>query len=199
VHKLHRVPSGATDSLGYLRRLVEFVEQRAIDVVLPSHEQAWLLAAGATLLPERSGSGRDGPSVRPGAEQDQLRAAAGPACGAPARWRAVKEPTDLDDLACPYWLKREFSTAGQGVQEVVDRPSRQRALAELAGSGSRVMAQQPAQGQYGQVQALFDHGRLVAAHTSSVQAGTGMGVSAAARRSVDHPRPAGTSRPSARR
>ena len=37
------------------------------------------------------------------------------------------------------------------------------------------------------MQALFDHGRLVAAHTS-VQAGQGMGGSAAARLSVDHPR-----------
>ena len=48
------------------------------------------------------------------------------------------------------------------------------------------MAQQPARGRYGQVQALFDHGRLVAVHTS-VQTGTGIGGSAAARLSVDHP------------
>ena len=37
------------------------------------------------------------------------------------------------------------------------------------------------------MQALFDDGRLVAAHTS-VQADQGMGGSAAARLSVDHPR-----------
>src|SRR5262249_56827394 len=48
------------------------------------------------------------------------------------------------------------------------------------------IAQARAPGQYGQVQALFDHGRLVAAHTS-VQAGRGIGGSAAARLSVDHP------------
>ncbi|MGH2861546.1 MAG: hypothetical protein ACRDLT_08560 [Solirubrobacteraceae bacterium] len=48
------------------------------------------------------------------------------------------------------------------------------------------MAQQPAAGQYGQVQGLFDHGHLVVAHTS-VQTGTGIGPSTgtAARLSVD--------------
>ena len=48
------------------------------------------------------------------------------------------------------------------------------------------MVQQPVRGQYGQAQGLFDHGRLVAVHTS-VQVGTGIGPSAAARQSVDHP------------
>jgi hypothetical protein len=43
-----------------------------------------------------------------------------------------------------------------------------------------------AAGQYGQVQALFDHGALVAVHTS-VTIGAGAGGSAAARLSVDHP------------
>jgi hypothetical protein len=51
-----------------------------------------------------------------------------------------------------------------------------------------MMAQQPAVGQYGQVQGVFDRGRLIAAHTS-VQRGVGMGGSAAARLSVDHARP----------
>jgi len=50
------------------------------------------------------------------------------------------------------------------------------------------MAQEPASGQYGQVQGLFDRGRLVAVHTS-VQVGIGIGPSAAARLSVDHRRP----------
>lgn len=48
------------------------------------------------------------------------------------------------------------------------------------------MGQAPAAGEYGQVQALFQHGRLVAAHTS-VAIGAGAGGSAAARLSVDHP------------
>jgi hypothetical protein len=187
VHKVHRVPSGATDPLGYLDRLIEVVDRRRIDVVLPSHEQAWLLAAGAPLLPEQvrfavataEAFSQVQSKINFARLLDRLKVPQ-------PRWRAVEDPTDLDGFADSYWLKREFSTAGQGVREVVDRPARQRALTELGGGANRLMAQEPAQGQYGQVQALFDHGRLVAAHTS-VQTGTGIGGSAAARRSVDHP------------
>lgn len=187
VHRIHRVPSGATDPLGYLDRLVEIVDRRAIDVVLPSHEQAWLLAAGAPLLPERvrfavaavEAFSQVQSKIEFARLLDRLKVPQ-------PRWRAVEDATDLEDLAYPYWLKREFSTAGQGVRAVVDRPARQRVLTEFVGPGNRALAQRPAQGQYGQVQALFDHGRLVAAHTS-VQTGTGIGGSAAARRSVDHP------------
>jgi hypothetical protein len=50
------------------------------------------------------------------------------------------------------------------------------------------MVQEPARGQYGQAQGLFDRGRLVAVHTS-VQRAVGMGGSAAARLGVDHPTP----------
>lgn len=187
VHRVHRVPNGATDPLGYLRRLVDVVERRAIDVVLPSHEQAWLLAAGAPLLPEQV---RFAVATVEAFTQVQSKiefALLLDRLGMPQpRWRVVEDATDLDGLAYPYRLKSEFSTAGQGVREVVNRSSRERALSELVGRGNRVMApQQPAQGQYGQVQALFDHGHLVAVHTS-VQTGTGVGGSAAARLSVDH-------------
>ena len=94
---------------------------------------------------------------------------------------------DLSGLTFPYWLKSAFSTAGQGVRFVHDKSSRTTAVDALLGDGhAPVMAQDPARGQYGQVQGLFDRGRLVAVHTS-VQIGTGVGGSAAARSSVDHP------------
>jgi hypothetical protein len=105
------------------------------------------------------------------------------------RWRLVADQDDLAGLPFPYWLKTAFSTAGRGVRLVTDERSKAAAGLELfedvAGTG---MAQEPAGGQYGQVQGLFDQGRLVAVHTS-VQVGTGIGPSAAARLSVDHPQP----------
>jgi hypothetical protein len=92
-------------------------------------------------------------------------------------------------LPVPYWLKSAFSTAGGGVRPVTDARARGIAARELLdGARGAVMAQQPAKGQYGQVQGLFDHGRPIALHTS-VQTGTGIGPSAAARSSVDHPIP----------
>ncbi|MBV9421818.1 MAG: hypothetical protein JOZ98_02825 [Solirubrobacterales bacterium] len=72
---------------------------------------------------------------------------------------------------------------------VTDERSRGEAARDLLEpTGAPVMAQEPARGQYAQVQGLFDRGRLVAVHTS-VQTGTGIGPSAAARVSVDHPNP----------
>ena len=127
VRRLHRCPHGGGDPRGYLRRLQEVVAERAIDVVLPTHEQAWLLSVGRRLLP-----------------------------GA--------------------------------VRAVTDAQSRDAAARALLADGGPALAQDPAPGQYGQVQALFDRGRMVAVHTS-VQRASGIGGSAAARRSVDHPAP----------
>jgi hypothetical protein len=53
-------------------------------------------------------------------------------------------------------------------------------------SDNRLMAQENINGHYGQVAALFDQGRMLAVH-ATLQAGRGVGNSAAARRSTDLP------------
>jgi hypothetical protein len=189
VKKVHGCPHAGTDPLQYLQTLGTVVAQRGIDVVLPTHEQAWLLAAARPLL---------APGVRVAVadvsafERVQSKVAfAGllDRLGLPQpRWRLVGAASDLADFPFPYWLKAAFSTAGQGVREVVDARTRDVALNALTCAAMPVMAQQPARGQYGQVQGLFDRGRLVAVHTSVERAG-GMGGSAAARLGVDHSRP----------
>jgi len=164
------------------------VDERQIDVVLPTHEQAWLFAAARPLLTRVPLAVADIASF--GGVQSKIEfARLLDEIGLPQpQWWLVAEQSDLTELAFPYWLKTAFSTAGRGVRLVSDERSRTVAVDELLGEASGpVMAQEPAAGQYGQVQALFDRGRLVAAHTS-VQVGTGIGPSAAARLSVDHPR-----------
>jgi hypothetical protein len=76
--------------------------------------------------------------------------------------------------------------AGAGVQQVTSPQEESLAVKRFAADGQEVMCQEPAPGQYGQGQALFDHGRLIAVHCS-VKVGEGVGGSAAARLSVDHP------------
>ncbi len=189
VRAAHRCPPAGADPLGYLRRLDTVVAQRAIDVVLPTHEQAWLLAVARPRLAARvrvavadaSAFERVQSKIAFASLLDQL--------GLPQpAWRSVSSASEVADLAFPYWLKAPFSTAGQGVREVTDGRSRDAALSALLGEGLPVMAQQPASGVYGQVQGLFDRGRLVAVHTS-VQRGVGAGGSAAARLSVNHAAP----------
>jgi hypothetical protein len=186
--RVHSAPRAADDPHEYVARLARTVSERAIDVVLPTHEQAWLLAAARAQLPAGLALGLADESAFARVQSKLSFAATLDELGLPQpEWRTVRAAGDLAGLGYPYWLKSPYSTAGAGVREVRDRRSRDRALSELlARSDGAVMAQQPAQGRYAQVQGLFDHGTLLAAHTSE-QRGEGMGGSAAARLSVDHP------------
>ena len=79
--------------------------------------------------------------------------------GAPQpRWWPVEDDTVPGQIPCPYFLKAAFSTAGLGVRQVRTPADRARALIELRASGQELIAQAPAPGQDGQVQALFDDG-----------------------------------------
>jgi hypothetical protein len=189
MRKVHTCPRSGTDPLGYLQVLRQVVADRRIDVVLPTHEPAWLFAAAAPVMSGVPVAVADIASfdrVQSKLEFARLLDEA----GLPQpRWRVVRDRRDLEDLPFPYWLKTAFSTAGRGVRLVSDERSRTHAERELLNpERGPAMAQEPATGQYAQVQGVFDRGRLMAAHTS-VQAGIGMGRSAAARLSVDHPIP----------
>jgi hypothetical protein len=187
--RIHRCPRSGADPLGYLEAVKRVTAERRIDVLLATHEQAWLFAAAKPELfdvpvavADETSFDRVQSKVEFARLLDEIGLAQPP-------WRLVHGSGDLDGLSFPYWLKTAFSTAGHGVRLVADERSRADAERELLEQASGpVMAQEPAVGQYGQVQGLFDHGRLVAAHTS-VQTGIGIGPSAAARLSVDHPQP----------
>jgi len=189
VRRVHRCPPAAVDPTGYLAFLNRIVAERKIDAALPTHEQAWLFAAAA-LSPSRVPVAVADIAAFERVQSKLEFARLLDELGLPQpQWTLVADERDLEGLPFPYWLKAPFSTAGRGVRRVTDEHSRAAAVAAMLRQGcTSAMAQQPANGQYGQVQGLFDHGRLVAAHTS-VQTGTGLGPSAAARLSVDHPLP----------
>jgi hypothetical protein len=192
VRAVHRCPRPGVDPRGWLAFVGRLVREREIDVVLPTHEQAWLFSVAESALPVAVAPAGAFARVQSKIEFARLLDSLGlPQPG----WRVVAGAADLAGVEFPYWLKTPFSTAAQGVRLVRDGVSRDAALgdllparARLPAPGVTLMAQAPAHGQYGQVQALFDHGRLVAVHTN-VAVGVGMGGSAAARLSVDHPVP----------
>lgn len=181
------VPAVADDPLSYLHNVGRLLASGVYDALLPTHEQAWLFAAGRHLLPA------DAPlAVSPIEAFDRVQSkvefcrlldeVALPQPG----WSPVTSADDVAAVGFPCWMKAEFSTAGRGVRHVVDQQTAARAFAELSAANVRVLVQQPAAGTYAQVAALFCHGRLVAVHCSE-QVGTGAGGSAAARIGVDHP------------
>lgn len=194
VRRVHRCPPAGADPLAYVRTLERVVAERGIDVVLPTHEQAWLLSCARPLLASSVWVALAGADAFARVQSKIAFAQLLDELGLPQpEWRLVQGAQDLDDLAFPYWLKSAFSTAGQGVREVVDTRSRETALAALldhpasapathhhergdrapldAPADLPLMAQQPARGRYGQVQGLFDRGRLVAVHTADPSRG----------------------------
>jgi hypothetical protein len=188
IRHVHSCPHAGREPLRYIERLAEVVRRNEIDVVLPTHEQAWLLANAGELLPDYVHVALAEAEAFAHVQSKLAFAELLEELGLPQpTWRRVRAAGDLDGLAFPYWLKSAFSTAGQGVREIIDERSRAESLAALLGDAP-LIAQAPAAGRYGQVQGLFDHGRMVAVHTS-VQQGRGIGGSAAARLSVDHPEP----------
>ena len=183
-----RVPSAAEDPLGYLEGIATAMRSCRYDALLPTHEQAWLFAAGRHLLPA------DAPlAVADIAAFDEVQGK--DACcrllevvGLPQPpWSVVTSADQARRVRLPCWLKASFSTAGRGVRLVASPDEAERAYRRLAPAGV-VIAQQPAAGTYAQVAGLFAHGRLIAVHTSE-QVAAGAGGSAAARLSVDHPQP----------
>jgi len=180
VSSVHRCPPAGADPAGYLDAVAAVVRRRRIDVLLPTHEQAWLFAVARDCLPAVGLAVADAAAFER-VESKLAFAALCAAAGLPQPdWAEASSPADLAGWDYPYYLKRPFSTAGRGVSLVRSDAERD---AALAAAGSPVLAQRVAAGTYGQVAALFTHGRLLAVHTSR-QAGAGAGGSAAAREST---------------
>lgn len=188
VKRVHRCPPAALEPLGYLKVVNDLLASGAFDVLLPTHEQAWLFAVGRSRLIQSSriavASAEAFSRVQSKVEFARLL----DEVGLPQpKWKVVDEPRELADWATPFYLKSSFSTAGSGVREVTNAPDAApvwKSLRSVAGGGP-IMVQAAAQGKYAQVQAMFDHGRLIAVHTSTRTA-LGMGLSAAGRVGVDH-------------
>ena len=178
-------PAPGADPLGYLSLVAGLCSAGEYEAVLATHEQAWLFAAGRHLLPAGAPV-----AVAPAESFDRVAgkvefAALCDELGVPQPrwWRCDQRPARVP---YPHWVKASYGTAGRAVRRVHTAEQERQAVDELSRDGGPVMGQAPAAGEYGQVQALFEHGRLVAAHTS-VAIGAGAGGSAAARLSVDHP------------
>lgn len=91
------------------------------------------------------------------------------------KWEYVKD-VDSILLDYPYWLKADYGTAGRSVYKISSKKDLAEVTSKLTASDEEWMVQQDIVGDYGQVQAVFDHGELLAVH-SSVKVGSGAGGS----------------------
>jgi predicted ATP-grasp superfamily ATP-dependent carboligase len=169
VDRVHPAPASGADPDGYLAAVLKTIEDGTIEVLLPVHEQAYLLAAARHRLPAELGI-----ALADFASFEQVQSK--------ARFSElltrlqVPQPTtalvrSADEFAQPrphpYFVKAAFGTASVGVWRIGDDAARDALLAQLdqpAAFGEGVLVQAAIEGALERTQAVFDHGRLVACH-----------------------------------
>lgn len=186
--RVHKCPSANVDPNGYIKTVNRVFVNGSFDVLLPTHEQAWLFALAGSKLKPNIAIALSSPESFSRVQSKIEFARLLDEIGLPQpRWDIVDSVEKLVKKQPPFYIKAPYSTAGSGVRFVKSKAELQPAyeyLEKISG-GQALMLQSIAEGNYAQVQALFDHGRLVACH-SSAQTVVGFGQSAAGRISLRH-------------
>jgi len=169
VESVHYAPASGRDPDGYLAAVLDVDARRAIDALIPSHEQAYLFAAARKRLPSGLGVAL---AAFSSFEQVQsktalIRLLARLGTPQPATEIAYSPREFLVERPFPYFVKAAFSTASAGVWRVVDAARRASLAEELDARGAfaaGVVMQAAAEGPLERAQGVFDRGRLVAFH-----------------------------------
>lgn len=186
-------PSFSKNPEKFLRFLARKVGTGRYDVLLPTHEQVYLLSRFrdaftphvGLALPEFSSIERMQNKVefsRLLVELDLPQPESA----------VVRTREDLNrDWKYPFYLKLAYGTAGGGVFHIDDRTALDRTIDELEKDGrlngrSEALVQQPARGVLSTVQAVFDRGRMVGVHCFEARR-LGVGGMSTARTSAEHP------------
>ncbi|WP_165213158.1 ATP-grasp domain-containing protein [Streptococcus tangpeifui] len=182
----HRIPTVDVNRfpVDYLKQVNQLLHQKNYVAILPTHEEGWLLASGKKFLPTRL------PVAL--ADKEQFEKLAGKIAFAEIsdqlnlpipKWERVEKLESIS-LPYPYWLKADYGTAGRSVYKITSEADLKSLVKVLSIDNERWMVQQDIDGEYGQVQAIFNQGKLLAVH-SSIKIASGAGGSAAARLSIE--------------
>lgn len=99
------------------------------------------------------------------------------------RWQEFNFGDEVN-ISFPLWVKINYSTAGTGVEKVASHHEFDKLIHKYEKLGEKILLQENIVGNYGQVEAVFNHGCMVGVHTS-MQTFSGVGGSAAARISIN--------------
>ncbi len=173
IRKCYRCPHYSRDPAAYLRFLVKRIQEGKYDVLLPTHEQVYLLSYFresferhvGLAVPEFDALQRMQSKVEFSRLMTEL--------GLPTpRFQVVSHEADLDSISeYPCYLKLAHGTGGLGVERIESLEQLKHAFAKFKRLGvvpddAEVIVQQPAYGTPSVVQSVFQHGRLIAAHCS---------------------------------
>lgn len=193
VRKFIRSPSYARQPVKFLKFLMGLVRDGRYDVLLPTHEQTYLLSRFrdaftpyvGLALPEFTSQERLQSKAEFSRLLDEL------SLPQPETEIVRTRPELTREWRYPFYLKLAHSTAGGGVFYIRDeaalRDRAQRLEAEgLLRGNTEILVQQPAQGVFSTVQAVFNRGQLIAVHCLQSRR-SGVGGMSTARTSADHP------------
>ena len=191
VRKFHRCPGLRDDPAGFLAFVEGLLAAQPFDVLLPIHEQGFLLARAQHRLPDRVGLALP--------EFESYRAVhnkAGfsrllDALGLPQPpTRIVRSADELRGaIRFPCVVKTSIGTASRGVRFVRDDADLERALHELGAGGAfagEVLVQDFVAGAIEKAQGVFCRGRLLGFHAYR-QIAAGAGGGEAIKQSVGRP------------
>jgi predicted ATP-grasp superfamily ATP-dependent carboligase len=192
VRRFVRSPSFAQHPEEFLRFLIKLVRTRAYDVLLPTHEQVYLLSRFrdaftphvGLALPDFAALER----LQNKAHFSRLLAELNLPQPATIILGSRAELTDSPPF--PLYLKLAHSTAGGGVFYIKSADALQNRIAELQRSNrvtsqTEILLQQPARGVLSTAQAVFERGKLIGIHCFEARR-LGVGGMSTARTSADH-------------
>ncbi|MCI0331657.1 MAG: hypothetical protein L0228_00350 [Planctomycetes bacterium] len=192
VRRFIRSPSFAKQPVEFLRFVADVVRGGKYDVLLPTHEQTYLLSRFrdaftphvGLALPEFAALER----LQNKAEFSRLLIE----LGLPQpETITIRTRAELDQpLRYPFYLKLAHSTAGGGVFYIEDHDALDRCADRLDSEGllqgnTDVLIQRPARGVLSTVQAVFNRGELIGVHCFEARR-LGVGGMSTARTSADH-------------
>lgn len=193
VRRFTRSPSFAKQPVEFLRFVFDLVRDGKYDVLLPTHEQTYLLSRFRDAFTPYVGL-----ALPAFAAQQRLQDKAefsrllGELDLPQPEATIVRTRAELDrPWQYPLYLKLAHSTAGGGVfyvdsnSKLADEADRLVSRGLLQGA-AEVLVQQPARGVLSTVQAVFDQGELIGVHCFESRR-LGVGGMSTARTSADHP------------
>lgn len=183
VRALHHVPRFGDDPLAWCDAAAEVARERRADLLFPTQEQVTVLSARqhalgvATIVPAFAALQR---------VQDKLsawRTLAAIGTPQPATM-LIETPEDLDRVTTfPCFVKRPVGTASMGVKRATTRGELDAAARALGLGADALIVQAAVDGPLAMVQAVADHGRLIA-HHANLRLRDGVGGGAALKESV---------------
>ena len=187
VRRVHQVPAFGRDPFAWLDAAIAVAAARRVDVLFPTQEQVTVLSAFHDRVPVRTLVPAFAALRR---VQDKIAASRSlQEFGVPQPpTRVVRDERELATVQrFPVFVKRAVSTASTGVRRVASPEGLRAAFGELGAFDRELLVQDQVDGPLAMVQAVADHGRLVALH-ANVRVREGASGGASSKESLVDPR-----------